>query len=62
MQGYPPRVPTRAFIAGGAGFIGSHIVRELLLRDDYEVVVYDNMASGDLCVIGSRAGSVDETG
>jgi UDP-glucose 4-epimerase len=41
-------VPTRAFIAGGAGFIGSHIVRELLLRDDHEVVVYDNMASGDL--------------
>jgi UDP-glucose 4-epimerase len=40
-------VPTRAFIAGGAGFIGSQVVRELLLRDDHEVVVLDNMASGD---------------
>jgi UDP-glucose 4-epimerase len=41
-------VPTRSFIAGGAGFIGSHMVRELLLRDDQEVIVFDNMASGDL--------------
>lgn len=41
-------MPTRCFIAGGAGFIGSHIVRELLLRDDHEVVVFDNMASGDV--------------
>jgi UDP-glucose 4-epimerase len=41
-------VPTRSFIAGGAGFIGSHLVRELLRRDDHEVVVFDNMSSGDL--------------
>jgi UDP-glucose 4-epimerase len=55
---YPPRVPTRAFIAGGAGFIGSHIVRELLLRGDHEVVVYDNMASGDLAHL---EGLLDDT-
>jgi UDP-glucose 4-epimerase len=45
---YPPGVPTRSFIAGGAGFIGSHLVRELLRRDDHEVVVFDNMSSGSL--------------
>ncbi|MFH1113132.1 MAG: NAD-dependent epimerase/dehydratase family protein [Pseudomonadota bacterium] len=35
----------RAFVTGGAGFIGSHIVDELLLRD-YEVTVYDNLSTG----------------
>ena len=58
MREYPPRVPTRAFIAGGAGFIGSHLVRELLLRDDHEVIVYDNMASGDLAHL---EGHLDDT-
>jgi UDP-glucose 4-epimerase len=37
---------TRSFIAGGAGFIGSHLVGALLLRPDHEVVVYDNLVSG----------------
>jgi UDP-glucose 4-epimerase len=41
-------MPTRSFIAGGAGFIGSHVARELLRRDDHEVVVFDNLSSGDL--------------
>jgi UDP-glucose 4-epimerase len=37
----------RAFISGGAGFIGSHLVARLLRRDDVErVVVYDNLTSG----------------
>ena len=36
----------RSFIAGGAGFIGSHLVRELLLRPDQQVVVFDNLTSG----------------
>ncbi len=58
MREYPPRVSTRAFIAGGAGFIGSHLVRELLLRDDHEVVVFDNMASGDLAHL---EGHLDDT-
>jgi UDP-glucose 4-epimerase len=39
---------TRSFIAGGAGFIGSHLVRELLRRPDQEIVVFDNLASGSL--------------
>ena len=37
---------TRSFIAGGAGFIGSHLVDELLSRPDQEVVVFDNFLSG----------------
>lgn len=37
---------TRSFIAGGAGFIGSHLVRELMRDPDHEVVVLDNFSSG----------------
>jgi len=37
---------TRYFVAGGAGFIGSHMVRRLLQRPDSHVVVYDNFSSG----------------
>jgi UDP-glucose 4-epimerase len=39
---------TRSFIAGGAGFIGSHLARELLDRPDHEIVVFDNLSSGDV--------------
>jgi UDP-glucose 4-epimerase len=34
------------FVAGGAGFIGSHVVRRLLERPDAHLVVYDNFSSG----------------
>lgn len=37
----------RAFVAGGAGFIGSHLTRSLLQRPTREVVVFDNLSSGD---------------
>ncbi len=41
-------MPTQSFIAGGAGFIGSHLARELLRRRDHEVVVFDNLSSGNV--------------
>jgi UDP-glucose 4-epimerase len=37
----------RSFIAGGAGFIGSHVVDHLLTHSDDDVVVFDNLSSGD---------------
>jgi UDP-glucose 4-epimerase len=37
---------SRAFVAGGAGFIGSHLVRELMRDPVNEVVVFDNLSSG----------------
>ncbi len=39
---------TRSFVAGGAGFIGSHLIRELLHRPDAEVIVFDNFVSGSI--------------
>lgn len=36
----------RSFVAGGAGFIGSHMTRRLLQDPAQEVVVFDNLSSG----------------
>jgi len=36
---------TRALVTGAAGFIGSHLVRELLQRD-YDVLAVDNLSTG----------------
>ncbi|MCI0473614.1 MAG: NAD-dependent epimerase/dehydratase family protein [Ignavibacteria bacterium] len=39
----------RYFIAGGAGFIGSHLVRKILREEaDSSVVIYDNFSSGQM--------------
>ena len=35
----------KALITGGAGFIGSHLVEDLI-KDGYEVMVVDNLLSG----------------
>src|SRR5918996_246272 len=37
---------TRAFVAGGAGFVGSHLVEALLQCSTGHVVAYDNLSSG----------------
>jgi UDP-glucose 4-epimerase len=37
---------TRYFVAGGAGFLGSHLVPRLLAEPDGRVTVYDNLSSG----------------
>ncbi|MCX5908401.1 MAG: NAD-dependent epimerase/dehydratase family protein, partial [Deltaproteobacteria bacterium] len=36
----------KVFVAGGAGFIGNHLVRRLLSRPETHVRVYDNFSSG----------------
>ena len=36
----------KAFVTGGAGFIGSHLVDKLIQRGD-KVTVYDNLSSGE---------------
>src|SRR5262245_177458 len=36
----------RYFVAGGAGFIGSHLVQHLLEEQDVTVTIFDNFSSG----------------
>lgn len=37
---------SRILVLGGAGFIGSHLVRELLKEDINEVIIFDNFTRG----------------
>jgi len=37
--------PKAVFVPGGAGFIGSHVVTELLLKTPYNVLVVDNLSN-----------------
>jgi UDP-glucose 4-epimerase len=47
--------PIRYCIVGGAGFIGSHLVRRLLARTDAAITVFDNFSSGRLWRLGEAA-------
>ena len=40
----------RALVTGGAGFIGSHLVDELI-NSNYQVRIFDNLSSGSLSLI-----------
>jgi len=44
----------RFLVIGGAGFIGSHVVSELLKHDVKEVVIYDNYARGKISNISKQ--------
>lgn len=43
----------KILVIGGAGFIGSHVVAELLKTEVGEVVVYDNLARGKMSNLGN---------
>ena len=49
-----PVAKTKALVTGGAGFIGSRLVKELL-RVGYDVVVLDNMSTGKESFLANKA-------
>ena len=45
-------VMTVSFVAGGAGFVGSHLTSALMRRPGQRVIVYDNLVSGSEAHLG----------
>ncbi|MEZ5845424.1 MAG: UDP-glucose 4-epimerase GalE [Geminicoccaceae bacterium] len=54
-------MPLRVLVTGGAGYIGSHIVRDLLAAG-HEVVVFDNLYSGHRWAVGEAELMVGDLG
>ncbi len=48
----------KAVVTGGAGFIGSHMV-DLLVKNNYEVIVIDNLVNGRLDNIAHHKGKIE---
>src|SRR6056300_1594872 len=42
---------SKILVTGGAGFIGSFVVSELLKEDVGKVIIYDNLARGEMSYI-----------
>ena len=62
----------RMLVIGGAGFIGSHVVQELLSRDVAQVTIFDNLTRGKVehiekslkdprCIVFPDGGDIRET-
>lgn len=47
-------VNEKILVIGGAGYIGSHVVKALL-REDFQVTVYDNLSTGQTCNLFQNA-------
>ena len=43
----------KVLVTGVAGFIGSHVIAELLKTDVAEILIYDNFVRGKHCYIGA---------
>lgn len=48
----------KILVIGGAGYIGSHVVKALL-REDFQVTVYDNLSTGQACNLFQNAEFVE---
>ena len=42
------------FVPGGAGYIGSHVVKSLINKN-YDVVILDNLTTGHIEAVDKRA-------
>lgn len=36
----------KLLVTGGAGFIGSHLLENLVEREDFELIIFDNLSTG----------------
>lgn len=49
-----PLTPWQILVCGGAGYVGSHCVRELLAAG-HKVIVYDNLSTGHQSTVPDAA-------